>query len=221
MFRKVLIAEDMDNINKGLETTLSELGITVTEHVQYCDEAYLKIRKAMLDNQPYELLIADLSFVKDHRDQKLTSGEALIEAVKQHQPDIKVIVYSVEDRLQKVRKLMTVYCADAYVCKGRQGLKELAKAIQLVYGNKQYLSPGVAKALSNKYDPEINAFDLQLIKLLAEGWTQDEISKYLKIRKISPSSLSTIEKRIRRLKDQFRANSPAHLALIAKDQGLI
>ncbi len=221
MFKKVLIAEDMDDTNKGVLTTLSEIGIATTDQVQYCDDAYLKIKRALLDNAPYELLITDLSFEEDYREQRLTSGEALISAVKQEHRDLKIIVYSVEDRIQKVRKLINVYQINAYVCKGRRGLKELSEAIQAVYNDESFFSPQIAKSLNKKHDLELDDYNLRLIKLLSEGLSQKDISRYLKNRDISPNSVSTIEKKTRKLRERFNVDNPTQLIFIAKDLGLI
>ena len=62
MFKKVLVSDDMDDINRGIYNTLSELGVKHIDQVQYCDDAYLKINKAIFDEAPYELLITDLFF---------------------------------------------------------------------------------------------------------------------------------------------------------------
>ena len=43
MFKKVLVAEDMDDINRGIFNTLVDLGVDQIDQVQYCDDAYLKI----------------------------------------------------------------------------------------------------------------------------------------------------------------------------------
>ena len=68
MFKKILIAEDLKGINEGIFSFLNDnLQIEKLEVVQYCDEAYLKYKKAILDEEPYDLLITDLSFVDDHR----------------------------------------------------------------------------------------------------------------------------------------------------------
>ena len=221
MFKKVLVVEDMDDINRGVKTALLELDILEIDQVQYCDDALLKIKKALKDKKPYELLISDLSFKADHREQQYSSGEVLIKALTQVQPNLKVIVYSVEERLQKVRTLVKSYNINAYVCKGRHGLKDLLKAIHTVYSNKQYLSPQVEKALHKKSDLEINDYDIELIKQLSNGLSQDEISSYFKERKISPNSLSSIEKHLNKLKIQFKANNATHLVTKVKDLGLI
>lgn len=221
MFKKVLIAEDLGSINQGVLTVLDSMSIKNVHQVQYCDDAYLRVKKAVFDKAPYDLLITDLSFIVDHREQKFNSGEELVIALKQEYPDLKVIVYSVEDRLQRVRFLINTHKTNAYVCKGRRGLIELGKAIHAVYQNEQYVSPQVEQALNPKANLEIDNFDIELVKLLSNGLSQDEISTHLKNNNISPSSLSSIEKRLNKLRIQFKANNAIHLVAIVKDLGLI
>jgi DNA-binding NarL/FixJ family response regulator len=221
MFEKVLVSDDLGSINKGVISLVDDLGIKDVVQVQYCDDAYLKIKKSILDASRFDLLITDLSFVADYREQRFASGEALICVLKQEYPELKIIVYSVEDRLQKVRKLMQIHQVNAYVCKGRNGLLELKKAIQLVSENEIYLSPRIEQALSDKTDLEIDDFDIELVKLLSNGLSQDDISQEFKNKQISPSSLSSIEKRLNKLRIQFKANNAIHLVSIVKDMGLI
>lgn len=221
MFSKVLVSEDMDDINKGIYNTLVEIGCIEIVQVQYCDDAYLKFKKALLDDAPFDLLITDLSFKSDHREERITAGDDLIKVLKQESPDLKTIVYSVEDRIQKVRSLVNEHNVNAYVCKGRKGLSELKKAILAVYNNNLYLSQEVSNALSPKNNLEINDYDIEILKQLSLGLSQDEISKYLKKQNISPSSLSSVEKRLNKLRDQFKANNAIHLVAIVKDFGLI
>ena len=78
MFNKVLIAEDLDSISIASIKALEELSIMEIHHSKYCDDAFLKIKKALHDKVPYELLISDLSFKPDHRELRLASGEELI-----------------------------------------------------------------------------------------------------------------------------------------------
>lgn len=221
MFTKVLVSEDMDDINKGVYASLSELGIAEIHQAQYCDDAYLKIKKAILEKKPYQLLITDLSFATDHREQRFPSGEDLVKTLKEQHSNLKIIIYSVDDRLQKVRYLINTYNVDAYVCKSRRGLTELSKAINAVFKNENYLSPQVEQAISNKADLEISDYDIELIKQLSNGLSQDEISDFFKKNNISPCSLSSVEKRLSKLRIQFKANNVIHLVAIVKDLGLI
>jgi len=221
MFNKVLVAEDMDDIFKGIFSVLSDLNVKSIDQVQYCDDAYLKVKKAIKDQCPYNLLITDLSFKEDYRKQKLTSGEALIKVLKEEHPELKIIAYSVEDRLQKVRKLMNEYKINAYVCKGRRGLMELSDAIRAVSIKKHYVSPLVENALNPTLSLEIDDYDIALLILLSKGFSQNEISANFSKKNMSPSSLSSIEKHINTLRSHFKAKNVIHLVSIVKDLGLI
>jgi len=220
MFHKVLISDDLGIINQGVSTILKNLKIENVSKVQYCDEAYLKIKKAKLDNQPFDLLITDLSFIGDHREQKLKSGEDLITLVRKKHPELNVIAYSVDDRLQQVRRLVALGI-NAYVCKGRNGVSELSQAVQSVYEGKRYFSPKIAKALDNKSNLEIDIFDVELLRNISIGKSQEEISAIFKEKGASASSLSSIEKRLNKLKIQLNSKNTIHLIAIAKDLGLI
>ena len=181
----------------------------------------LKIKKALHDNEPYELLISDLSFKTDHRKVTLTSGEELIEKVKQIQPDIKVIVYSIEDKNFRVKALFQNLNVNAYVHKGRKSINELKTAIKTILKeDKTYISPEFAHILQDKVIHEIDNFDVQLIKQLAIGVAQDQIETKFKELGITPNSKSAIEKRLGKLKDYFKANNTVHLIAIAKDLGI-
>lgn len=221
MYSKILVAEDLKSITDGIHTLLEELNIQVIEQVQYCDDAFLKIKKSVLDGEPYELLITDLSFKKDHRNEKYTSGEELVEAVKSEYPSVKVIVYSIDDRIQKIRRLFEKFEIDGYVCKGRKGIQELKDAIFLTYNGKQYISDQVSQALRNTNSVNIDDFDIILLSYLAKGHIQDEISQLLKNQNITPNSLSTIEKRINKMKNIMDVQNTVHLIAVSKDMGLI
>jgi DNA-binding NarL/FixJ family response regulator len=221
MFTKILISDDLASINNGVFAVAKDLGVSEVVQVTYCDDAYLKIKRGFNDLNPYDLLITDLSFKSDHREQKYTSGDSLIKELKEEYPNLKVIVYSVEDRLHRVRTLVQKYKVDAFVCKGRHGLTELSNAIKEVYNNETYLSPQIEQALNNKKNLEIKDYDVQLILQLSKGMSQEEISHHFKEKSISPSSLSSIEKRLNLLRIQFKANNVIHLVAITKDLGLI
>jgi DNA-binding NarL/FixJ family response regulator len=221
MFKKVLIADDLGSINQGVLTILNNLGINNVKQVQYCDDAFLKIKKAIIDKEPFDLLITDLSFKADHREQTIDSGERLIEVLRHEYPNLKIIVYSIDDRLQKVRLLVSQFKIDGYVCKGRRGLEELTMAIESVYTKKLYLSPQVGHALSHNLNLDIDDYDISLISHISQGLSQEDISQIFKEKRVSPSSLSSIEKKLNKLKIQFDVKNTIHLVATAKDLGLI
>ncbi|WP_299114331.1 response regulator [uncultured Winogradskyella sp.] len=221
MFKKVLIVDDHDDINTSVLNILKANNVSNIINSQYCDDAFLKIKRAKYDNEPYDLLITDLSFKKDHRNCDITSGEDLIAALRKDFPNLSIIIYSMKDQLQKVRLLVKNYKVNAYVCKDRNGSKELAEAINLVYNNESFLSPQVANALNSKLDLEITDYDIELTKQLSLGLDQKGISLYFIENNISPGSVSSIEKRLNKLRDQFKADNATHLVAKMKDLGLI
>lgn len=222
MFKKVIIAEDLEDINLGIEQTLKSLDIENFQHAKYCDDAFLKIRKALIDNEPYDLLISDLSFKKDHRDVKITCGDELVEKVRELQPNIKIIAYSIEDKSYRIKSLFDNADIDGFVLKGRNSIEDLKKAIHITSTSDQkFISPDIASALQEKNNFEIDDLDIQILKHLSSGTPQDDIIKIFKDLGIKPNSKSAMEKRLSKLKDFFKANNTVQLVFIAKDMGII
>ncbi|WP_316931467.1 response regulator [Psychroserpens sp. Hel_I_66] len=221
MFKKVLIVDDHDDVNKSVLDVLQSLDIGNIQKAQYCDDAFLKIKKAEFDKEPFDLIISDLSFKGDHRECKFCSGEDLIDALRKDYKDLPIIVYSMKDQLQKVRLLINNFNVNAYVCKDRNGTAELEKAITAINNKEQFLSPQVQQALSPKTNLEIDDYDLELLKQLSFGYSKEQISLLFKEKLIRPSSLSSVEKRQNKLLIQFKANNATHLISIVKDLGLI
>ena len=221
MYKRVLIVDDHDAILHSVIKVLNSLNIQRIDSAQYCDDAYLKYRRAQLDEDPYELVITDLSFKKDYRNTSLDSGQDLIEAIRQSDTTTVLVVYSMNTHLQQVRYLVEQCQLNAYVCKDRRGSIELAEALRTIRQRIPYLSPQLTEAMSAEDDLEIKGYDITLLKLLSQGKSQDEISDYFQNKAIKPSSLSSIEKRLNRLRLQFKADNAIHLVAQAKDLGLI
>jgi len=222
MFKKVIIAEDLDAMNLGIQQVLKDLNILDFQHSKFCDEAFLKIRASIHQNQPYDLLISDLSFKTDHRKTEIATGDELIQKVRALQPTIKIIAYSVEDKGYRIKSLFENAGVDAFVSKGLNSIEELKKAINLIFtSDTKYISPEVASALQDKNNYEIDDTDIQILKYLSAGSSQDEIIEIFKNSHIKPNSKSAIEKRLSKLKDFFKANNTVHLVSITKDMGII
>lgn len=222
MFKKVIVAEDVDAISLGIEQVLKDLNIVNFQHSKYCDEAFLKMRAAINQNEPYDLLISDLSFKTGHREVKIKDGDELIQKVRELQPDIKIIAFSVEDKSYRIKSLFDTSGIDAFVLKGLNSIEELKKAIHMVSTSDQtFISPEVASALQEKNNFEMDDVDIQILKHLASGTSQDEIIEIFKSLEVKPNSKSAIEKRLSKLKDFFKANNTIHLVSITKDMGII
>jgi DNA-binding NarL/FixJ family response regulator len=224
MFEKVLITEKFDILYSGLKATLEEIEITSTaiEHASHCDQAFMKLKKGVLDNSTYDLLICDLVFLKDHKSQEITSGKDLIRKVREEFPALKIIVFCDEHKSFIIQDLYKNLKINAYVWKKRNGQKELKKAIHHVYHEEDfYLSGDLNGAIHPKNEIKISEYDILLIEFLSQGFAQEDISTKLKKKGISPSSTSAIEKRLKFLKEYFNANNPTHLVALAKDLGVV
>jgi DNA-binding NarL/FixJ family response regulator len=220
--KKILISEDIDSISTGIENTLKNLIDAEFVHTRYCDDALLKLKKADLDGQPFDLLITDLSFQTDYREVKLNGGEDLIKAIRLAHLPTKIIVFTVEDKPMRVESFFNTYHIDAYVQKGRNDSQELAKALDAVLQGETYITYDVQQRMKqNKNISTFDKYDVDLVKYLCEGKTQEEISTLLAENNIKPNSVSTIEKRLKILRENFSANTNIELAIIFKDLGLV
>ncbi|WP_439554334.1 response regulator [Flavobacterium macrobrachii] len=221
MYKKVLIAEDFDSINIAVKQTLEEMGVQEIHYAKYCDDAIIKLKKALQENKPFDLLISDLSFVEDYREVTIASGEELIQAIKEIQPTINIIVYSVEDKPYIIKTLFDEAQINGYVKKGRNSISQLKTAIETLLYGKTFISPELTHALQDKTGKEIDNYDITLLSHLANGVAIEEMETLFKHLNITPNSKSTIEKRVAKLKDYFKANNNIHLIAITKDLGII
>lgn len=221
MFKKIIIADDLVSVNTGVVNLLKKIKTPEVLQVQYCDDAYLKIKQSYMQDTPFELLITDLSFVADHRPQKLISGEQLIIQVKKEFPKTKVIAYSVEEKQGLINNLLNKHNLDGFVSKGRKGLDQLQNAIEAVFQGNKYISPNIAALLAKSDIQNISQQDIILLQMLAKGMSQTQISDYFKNHKITPSSLSAIEKQLNKLREFFGAKNATQLVAITKDLGIL
>lgn len=221
MFKKILIAEDHEIINLSVQRTVQDLEIAQTDHVFYCDDAFEKIKKALRENEPYDLIITDLYYDDDHRPQNLKNGKEMIAAVKQVQPEIKVIFFSGEHKSGVIDSLFTELNIDGFVRKGRNDAKELKKAIDTVFNNGKHLSLDLKQDIKKLNSFEFSTYDITLVSLLSQGVFQKNIPTFLQNNNIKPNSLSSIEKRLTHLKEELKINNNEQLVAFCKDLGLI
>ncbi|MES2446831.1 MAG: response regulator [Bacteroidota bacterium] len=222
MFKKVLIAEDHESVSISVQKTLTELGIVYdnSNYVYYCDDAINRIKKAINDKNPYELLITDLSF-EDDTPQLIKSGVELIKAIKLIQPTIKILVFSIENRLEIAKALIKDLDIDAFVPKARHDAKDMKLAIESILKNNKYLSPNLKQTSSVENPHQFSNYDKTIISLLANGMPQKDIPFYLEKNNIKPSGLSSIEKRLSHIKEVQGFTKNEQLIVFCKDGGII
>ena len=221
MFKRVLIAEDQEMTSISVRKTLEELGIANTEYTYYCDDAYTQIKKNVGSEQPFDLLITDLSFEEDHRKQVLAGGVELIGAVKAIQPGIKILVFSAENKAAVIDVLFKELGVNAYVRKARNDAKDLKLGIEAISKNKTYLSAHLKPMVKQKNAYEFSDFDITIISLLSQGTLQKDIPAYLQQNNIKPSGLSSVEKRLNLMKEELAFTKNEQLVAYCKDFGII
>jgi len=219
MFTRVLIAEDFESSNLSVQKALADLKISDPKYVSYCDDAISRIKMGIRENNPFELLITDLSFEEDHREQLIKNGQQLINAARTLQPNLKVIVFSVNKKQGITDELFEKQQINGYVRKAREDVKDLKKAIKSVYNNEKYISYDLKGQEKNAF--EFSEYDTLLISLLANGILLKDIPEYLKENNIKPSSMSAVEKRLKEIKDVLLTNSNEQLIAFCKDFGVI
>lgn len=63
--------------------------------------------------------------------------------------------------------------------------------------------------------------DVKIVKMLAKGMTQYEVSQELKKLGISPSSLSTIEKKLKKMREEHNCKTVIHLFVKLSKKGIV
>ena len=221
MIKKVLIAEDHESANISVQKTLEELVIINTEHAYYCDDALHKIEKSVKAGDSFDLLITDLYFEPDGYEQILSGGLELITAAREIQPDLKVLVFSADNKPATIDLLYNEHEIDGFVRKARNDARELKEAIGEIARHRRYFPRHIKQLIEKKNAYAFSEFDIIIITLLAQGISQKDIPKYLQQRRVRPSGLSSIEKRLNRIKAALGFYKNEQLVAYCKDLGAI
>lgn len=221
MIDKVIIAEDHETANLSVQKTVTELGIKQVDYVFYCDDAFRKIELAKQQGIPYELLITDLYFEADGTAQIIGSGTELISKVRAAYPEVFILVFSAEQRAATLQKLFNTYNIDGYVRKARNDAKELKAAVETISKGQQYYPRAIAQLVKQANTFPFTEFDVCVIRLLSQGYQQNEIPDYLRTKNIKPSSLSSIEKRLNTIREELEFSKNEQLVLYCKEAGIL
>jgi hypothetical protein len=156
----------------------------VIQHSKYCDDAFTQ-KKALKDNDPYDLLISDLSFKIDHRQNRLRWWTYW------KFKNIKTIVISLEDKSYRIKSLFNNLGINAYVSKGRNSIPELQNAVETIYRNDENQ---IALGL-NYLKWQISSWNWSLryfaFEVTINGYILEEISR--EFAGIIPNGSSSIE----------------------------
>jgi DNA-binding NarL/FixJ family response regulator len=220
-FENILVVEDQEMANLSLRVTLENLQLPRPLHSYHTHNAISLLKKALSEGRPYDLLITDLYFEDEGTAKQLPDGAELIRAAKSLQPGLKVLVFSGESKIGMIRRLYEELGIDAYVRKARGDAQNLKEALEQIAWNRRYY-PREYRSLSaqqNQYD--FTDHDKAIIRLLNEGYSQQEIADWLEANEMPPFGLSSVEKRLKLMRTAMNFNKNQQLVGFCKDIGII
>ena len=126
-----------------------------------------------------------------------------------------------QSRLLWYVHLQKTSAIDGYVRKARHDAKELKSALDALSKGQRYYPQALVQLVKKSNAYEFTEFDIKIIRLLSQGYQQNEIPDYLKQHNIKPSSLSTIEKRLNQIRDELGFSKNEQLVLFCKETGIL
>jgi len=129
MIKKVLIAEDHESANISVQKTLEEMNIEVADYVYYCDDALVRVQKAMEKGEPYDLLITDLYFDADHIAETKDVGHQ-----RDHFSSLSENMYKVIKAAKPAQPVYYQHCPMAKEGKGANWLSQIPAVKNPYYG---------------------------------------------------------------------------------------
>jgi DNA-binding NarL/FixJ family response regulator len=210
---RVLLADDHAVVRSGLRAVLeSEADIEVVAEATDGTEAVEKALASEVD-----LAILDVSMPR------LTGLQAAAELVRRR-PGIRVLILSVHDSEQYFFEALKAG-ASGYVLKTAAN-RDLVEACRASMRGEPFLYPGAVTALIRDYlerarrgeavpeDP-LTPRELQVVKLIAEGYTSEEIATALVI------SRKTVDHHRAKILDKLGMRNGAELTRYAIRRGLV
>jgi DNA-binding NarL/FixJ family response regulator len=211
---RIFIVEDHRLFREGLKSMLNKRDDTeIVGEAEDGLEAIRRIRKAKPD-----LVLLDLSMPK-------MGGISVMKEVKRELPETQILALTIHESDQYVLEAFEAG-ADGYCIKDASR-KELMLAIDSVLEGKTYISSGISeqvlegylsgrkKLKKNTRWETITQREREVLKLLAEGNTNKDISGFLHI------SIKTVEKHRANLIGKLDLHNIAQLTAYAIENGLV
>ena len=211
---QVFIVEDHQLFREGLKAMLDKReDIEIIGEAEDGLEAVRRIRKA----RP-ELVLLDLSMPK-------MGGISVMKEVKREFPETRILALTIHESDQYVLEAFESG-ADGYCIKDASR-KELMLAVDSLLEGKTYISPGISDQVmegnltgrkelkeNSRWDT-VTQREREVLKLLAEGYTNKDIAGFLHI------SVKTVEKHRANLIGKLDLHNIAQLTAFAIENGLV
>jgi two-component system, NarL family, invasion response regulator UvrY len=206
---RVLLADDHPIVMSGCEMALASRGITTVGRATSATEAARQFEELRPD-----VLVLDIKFGQSR------TGFDVAQEVLTSAPAAKIVFWSQCDQASVIREAYRIG-ALAYVTKLALP-EELATAIESAASGRPYLQSAVAEkfahqALLGERTPHelLTARELTVFKLIARGYTNQEIASELRL---AVRTISTVSQAV---KDKLGAQRAADLTRIAVRHGLV
>jgi DNA-binding NarL/FixJ family response regulator len=211
---RIVIAEDYTIVRQGLKSLLDSFSdLAVVGEAIDGKEAIESVERL----RPH-LVLMDLSMPK-------TDGVTAIKEIKKRLPETKILALTVHKTEGHVRMALEAG-ADGYIIKDAS-CTELEMAIRNILDGKSYLSPEISDGIIKGYLSGVKAAktatmtgsltprEVEVLKLIAEGYKSKEIADYLSI------SINTVDKHRANLMRKLDLHSASALTHFALKEGLV
>ncbi len=212
---RVLIVDDHQLMIEGLKVLLEdEESISKVYGANSSDMAFELLEKYEID-----VVLMDVNMPK-------VTGIEATELIKEKFPNIKIVALTMHDDISIITKMIKAG-ASGYLLKRTQ-MNEVLEAIKTVYHNKKYLSNNTQKIIMDNLmsaadllkdekdeKPILSARELEVLKLIAQEFTNEEIGEKLFI------SERTVEAHRRNIFIKTKTKSIVGLMKYAIINGLI
>ena len=212
--KRLFIVEDHKIVRDGLRSLMkTENGLEFVGEAGDGMEAIRCINKTNPD-----LIILDLNMPK-------MDGISIISQIKKQSQDMKILVLTMHKDEEYIMEAFKSGI-DGYCIKTTTG-KELLNAIRIVLAGRRYISPDISDMVlkgfidrreTTKKEPSFESLtqrEKEVLKLVAEGYQNKEISEYLCI------SVKTVEKHRANIMQKLDLHSASMLTAYAIDKGLV
>lgn len=212
--KRIMIAEDYTIVREGLKSLIDS--IPDFEVVGEAEDGKKAIDCA--ENLTPDLILMDLSMPK-------TDGITAIKEIKRQNPNIKILALTVHKTEGHVRMALEAG-ADGYILKDAT-YQELVIAVNKIISGKPYLSPDISGGIIHGYllglkseQPTklmgtLTPREVEILKLIAEGYKSREIADYLNI------SVNTVDKHRANIMKKLDLHSASALTAIAIKEGIV
>lgn len=202
---KVFIADDHYMIVEGIHSLLKEeAGIEWMGHAMNASSCM-----AFLSKQQPDVILLDINMPDK-------SGIELCTEIKAAYPAVQILGLSSYNQLSYISKMLE-NGASGYLLKNA-GKQEILEAIETVMTGKKYLSNEAAAVIRenrNKAVPVLTRREKEVLSLIAEGYTNNQIAEKLFI------SAATVDTHRTSLLSKFEVKNTASLIRNSAQQGFL